>query len=57
MSLDFFIDLIEPTSDFQTAITFLLVDKNTSCGYSFFNWIISNIWVTKLSGFAENFVF
>ena len=29
------IDFLEPISDFQRPITFLLVDKNTKCGYSF----------------------
>ena len=31
----FSIDFLEPTSEFQTAVTFLLVDKITKCGYSF----------------------
>ena len=29
MSFAFFVDIPKPTSDFQTPITFLLVDKNT----------------------------
>ena len=29
------IDFLEPTSDFQTAVAFLLVDKSTKSGYSF----------------------
>ena len=35
MSYTFSIDFLEPTSDFQMPITFLSVDKNTKCGYSF----------------------
>ena len=35
MSSAFSIDFIEPTAEFQTPVTFLLVDKNTKCGYSF----------------------
>ena len=35
MSSAFSIDFLEPTSDFQKPIAFLLVDKNTKCGYSF----------------------
>ena len=35
MTSAFFIDFFEPTSDFQTTITFLFVDKNTKCGYIF----------------------
>ena len=31
----FSVDFLEPTLDFQTPITFLLVDKNTKFGYSF----------------------
>ena len=36
MSSAFYIDFLEPTSEFQTPVTFLLADKNTKCGYSFF---------------------
>ena len=35
MSSAFSIDFLEPASEFQTPVTFLLVDKNTKCGYSF----------------------
>ena len=35
MSSAFFIDFLEPTSEFQMPVTFLLVDKKTKCGYSF----------------------
>ena len=37
MSSAFSIDFLEPTSEFQMPIdlTFLSVDKNTKCGYSF----------------------
>ena len=31
----FSVDFLVPTSDFQTPITFLLVDKNTKCGHLF----------------------
>ena len=34
----FSIDFLECTSEFQTPVTFLLVDKNTKCGYSF-SWL------------------
>ena len=51
MSSAFSIDSLEPTSEFQTPVTFLLVDKNTKCGYSF-SLIARKI---KMSGFAEIF--
>ena len=35
MSSAFFVYFLEPTSKFQTPVTFLLEDKNTKCGYSF----------------------
>ena len=35
MTSAFSIDFLEPTSEFQMPVTFLLVDKNTKCGYSF----------------------
>ena len=35
MSSAFSINFLEPTLDFQMPITFLLVHKNTMCGYSF----------------------
>ena len=35
MSSAFSFDFLEPTSDFQTPITFLLLDNNTKCGFSF----------------------
>ena len=35
MSSAFSIDFLEPTSEIQTPVTFLLVDKNTKCVYSF----------------------
>ena len=35
MSSAFSIDFLEPISEFQTPVTFFLVDKNTTCGYSF----------------------
>ena len=56
MSSAFSVDFLEPTSDFQTPITFFLVEK-TQSGYSFFNWIARKILVIKLLGFAENFQF
>ena len=39
MSSAFSIDFLEPTSDFQTPITFLLVDKTQSVGIHFLNKI------------------
>ena len=57
MSFSFSIDFLEPTSEFQTPVTFLLVDKNTKCGYSFSKLDHKNILVIKLSGFAEIFTF
>ena len=50
-------DFLEPTRDFQTPIIFLLVDKNTKCGYFFLNWVVRNILATTLSGFPEIFIF
>ena len=47
MSFAFSIDFIELTSDFQTPVTFLLVDKNTKC-ILFHNWIIRNIFGNKI---------
>ena len=35
MSFAFSVNFLEPTLDFQMPITFLLVHKNTKCGYSF----------------------
>ena len=35
MSSAFSIDFLEPTSEFQMPVAFLLVDKNTKCGHSF----------------------
>ena len=54
--LAFSVDFLEPTSDFQTPITFLLVDKNTKCGYKF-SKIARKILVIKLSRYAEIFSF
>ena len=31
----FSIDFLEPTSEFQKHVSFLLVYKNTKCGFSF----------------------
>ena len=52
MSFAFSIDFLEPTSEFQTHVTFLLVDKNTRCGYSFSKLDMENFGY-NLSGFAE----
>ena len=52
MSSVFSIDSLEPTSEFQTPVTFLLVDKNTKCGYSFSKLDHKNNFGNKLSGFA-----
>ena len=57
MSSVFSIDFLEPTSEFQTPVTFLLVDKTQSVGIHFLSWIARNILVIKLSGFAEFFTF
>ena len=35
MTSAFSIEFLEPTSEFQTPVTFLLVDRNSKCGYSF----------------------
>ena len=35
MSFIYSIDFLEPNSDFQMPLIFLLVDKNTKCGYPF----------------------
>ena len=47
MSSAFSIDFLEPTSEFQTHVTFLLVDKNTKGGYLFLSWIAKKILVTS----------
>ena len=57
MSSAFSVDFLEPTSDFQTPITFFLVEKKHKVGTHFFNWIARKILVIKLLGFAENFQF
>ena len=58
MFLVFSADFIESTSDIQTPITVLLVDKSTKFWVLFFlNWIVRNVLVINLSGFAEIFVF
>ena len=56
MSSAFSIDFLEPTSEIQTPVTFLWVDKNTKCGCSF-SKIAWKILVIKLSKFAEIFTF
>ena len=55
MSSAFSIDFLEPTSEFQTHVTFLLVDKTQSVGIHFLSWIARKMLVIKLSGFAEIF--
>ena len=57
MSSAFSIDFLEPISDFQTSITFLLVDKTQSVGTHFLNKMARKILVIKLSGFAEILTF
>ena len=56
MSSAFSIDFLEPTSEFQMPVTFLLVDKNTKCGYTFSKIARKNL-VIKLSGFADSSTF
>ena len=59
MPSDFSVDFLQPTSDFQMHITFLLVDKNTIKVWVF-NFLMRSqgrFWYIKLSGFAEIFTF
>ena len=48
----FSIDALEPILDFQTSITFLLVDKTQIVGTHFLNKIARSILVIQLSRFA-----
>ena len=57
MSSAFSIDFLEPTSEFQTLITFLLVDKTQSVGIHILSWITRKILAIILLGFAEFFTF
>ena len=57
MSSAFSIDFLEPTSEFQTHETLLLVDKTQSVDVHFLSQIARKILVIKLSGFAEIFTF
>ena len=57
MSSAFSVDFLEPTSEFQMPVTFLVVAENIKCGHSFFSKIAGNISVINLSGFAETFTF
>ena len=57
MSSAFTIDFLEPTSEFQTPVIFLLVDKNKKCWYSLSSLDRKENFGTKLSGFAEIFTF
>ena len=43
----------DSTSDFQTSVTFLIVDKTQSVGIHFLNLIVRNILVIKLSGLGN----
>ena len=52
----FSVDFLDPTSDLQAPITFLLGDTNTS-GYLFLNWTARKSLVLKLPSFAKNFTF
>ena len=45
------------TSELQTPITFLFVNENIKCWYSFSKLEHANILVTKLFGFAKKNVF
>ena len=56
MSFAFSIDFLEPTSKFQMPVTFLLVDKNTKCEYSF-SKLDPKENFGNLSEFAEIFPF
>ena len=53
----FSIDFLEPTSEFQTPVTFLLEYKNTKCGYSFSSSDPQKILIIKWPEFAEIFTF
>ena len=53
----FSIDFIGPTPEFQTPLTFLLVDKTQSVDINFLSYIARTILVIKFSGFAEIFTF
>ena len=57
MSSAFSIDFIEPTSEFQTPVTFLFVDKTQGLDIHFLSKITRKNLVIKLSGFAEIFIF
>ena len=57
MSSAFSVCFLEPTSEFQTPVTFLLVAKTQSVGIHFLSKITRNILVINLSGFAEIFTF
>ena len=54
---DFPIDLLQCTSELQTPITFLFVDKNMKCGYAFSQLEHKEYFGTKLFGFAKIFGF
>ena len=53
MSSAFSIDFFEHTSEFKTPVTFLLVEKNTKCGYSFSKLDHKENLVIKLSGLLK----
>ena len=54
---DFSIRLMLFNSELQTPITFLFVNENIKCGYSFHRKNMTNILVTKVFGFAKMFPF
>ena len=59
MSSAFSTDFLEPTSEFQTPVTFLLVDKKQSVGIHFLSLIARTILVmhVRFSAFTEIFTF
>ena len=44
-------------SALQTPITYLFVNENIKCGYTFLSYNVTNILVPKLFGIAKNFDF
>ena len=53
MSSAFFINFLEPASEFQTPVTFLLVDKTQSVGIHFLSLDRKETFGNNLLGFAE----
>ena len=57
MASAFSIEFIELTSDFQTPLTFELVDKTQSVGIYFLNQITMKFLINKLLEFVDIFTF